>query len=135
MRISDWSSDVCSSDLLAHNDRGPPRIAIDGDVARIGHVEGPRCILPHPAPHPRSLEVMIFARDVSRQGDRLVLWYVIRPLPQCLSRRYLVALENSLDVDGGTLEIMLRDGGLKNMDIAAMLDAFHFTTHILLEKI
>src|SRR3546814_18462266 len=87
MRISDWSSDVCSSDLLAHNDRGPPRIAIDGDVARIGHVEGPRGILPHPAPHPRSLEVMIFARDVSRQGDRLVLWYVIRPLPQCLRRR------------------------------------------------
>src|SRR3546814_9857346 len=31
MRISDWSSDVCSSDLLHHRRRGEPEAAPDAD--------------------------------------------------------------------------------------------------------
>src|SRR3546814_20555274 len=42
MRISDWSSDVCSSDLLEHISPGQPvRIRVDGyaDVALDGFVD------------------------------------------------------------------------------------------------
>src|SRR3546814_1467538 len=39
MRISDWSSDVCSSDLQAGGDRRYPFAR--GELARIGGVENP----------------------------------------------------------------------------------------------
>src|SRR3546814_7434033 len=47
MRISDWSSDVCSSDLLSQRiERGHPKRTLEGELrkqAMMGHGKPPCC--------------------------------------------------------------------------------------------
>src|SRR3546814_8828504 len=45
MRISDWSSDVCSSDLLAIIDKRRPRANVSEVMNIIGEVDGRTCII------------------------------------------------------------------------------------------
>src|SRR3546814_2028616 len=51
MRISDWSSDVCSSDLILGDERV-------GDVNRIGHQKYPSCFFFSMLASPPSLSMM-----------------------------------------------------------------------------
>src|SRR3546814_17703910 len=66
MRISDWSSDVCSSDLLDRHQRAVLRIAVDiGDLRR-GEVHLP--VLDIPAAPPPA---QVFARIILHRAEEI----------------------------------------------------------------
>src|SRR3546814_8379995 len=66
MRISDWSSDVCSSDLLDRHQRAGLRIAVDiGDLRR-GEVHLP--VLDIPAAPPPA---QVFARIILHRAEEI----------------------------------------------------------------
>src|SRR3546814_10121350 len=83
MRISDWSSDVCSSDLLAHlDDLGPQldRLCAHHDALRAGFGEAPvdrdalmaqlRDIAPFVLPFAKPVWVTL--NEARKRGDRIL---------------------------------------------------------------
>src|SRR3546814_1287709 len=73
MRISDWSSDVCSSDL---DQSGPPRIDAEGRGALQGRAlrRGRRCVFGRTPRWPRRLDLVYGLRRmaVPRSEERRV---------------------------------------------------------------
>src|SRR3546814_17734631 len=68
MRISDWSSDVCSSDLVILGLAGIAATRRDRDVAAIALVEGAG-VLPHVGEHLDDAVLMIADRRARRIGQ------------------------------------------------------------------
>src|SRR3546814_14220311 len=76
MRISDWSSDVCSSDLTRALVRQPPVLLLDEATAAIDHASEAafRAALRRDA-HDSSRAVLIVAHRLStaREADRVIV--------------------------------------------------------------
>src|SRR3546814_8498714 len=96
MRISDWSSDVCSSDLFARQNHGLRRLwAVDEDDALLRSRRGNIEILPalHVARHAPKTEALLEQRLQFRQAriaDRKDL-RIVGPNPAMMERRKIVA--------------------------------------------
>src|SRR3546814_1572717 len=79
MRISDWSSDVCSSDLLAERHRPEVRESSDARIRRGGH-DRPKDAL-------RNASAVLIYEEVG--GD------AARPVSEPADRKHLVAFSRS----------------------------------------
>src|SRR3546814_15989124 len=87
MRISDWSSDVCSSDLTTH-----PGRRMVGDV-----VGRPGCVVPWRARHFQHAAEQAAGRPAAQQHG------TIRPLQRSEERRVGESVAVRMDLGGGRI--------------------------------
>src|SRR3546814_5218578 len=105
MRISDWSSDVCSSDLFEAREKWSRRVSTS---ALNRWFENAIAKNPPPAPGGRRIKLRYITQAKTRPPTFVVFGNRLDELPESY-RRYLVnALRTGLDFDGVPIRLNLR---------------------------
>src|SRR3546814_19427766 len=102
MRISDWSSDVCSSDLVILGLAGIAATRRDRDVAAIALVEGAG-VLPHVGEHLDDAVLMMADRRARRIGQ-------VRRVVEVAD----IGIDAVVDINGGAAAVGAEGTGGEN---------------------